>query len=72
MSRHFINLSFILLVVILDGLFCSVSQMKACNFLNPPKIAIQHLIYIFFSRQIGPNTGDISLNHTKIVLPIWL
>ena len=37
-----------------------MSQMKAYNFLNPSKIAIQHL-NLFFYRQIGPYRGDISL-----------
>ena len=46
-TKHFINL----LVLILD-------RLKACNFLNPRKIAIQHR---FCYGQIGPNTGDISL-----------
>ena len=53
---------FILLVLILDGFFVQCSQMKAYNVLNPRKTAIQYLNLFFFYRQIGPNTGDISLN----------
>ena len=36
-------LVFNLLVLILDKFVSSLSQMKASNFINPRKIAIQHL-----------------------------
>ena len=42
----------------LTDFFRSVSQMKAYNFLNPRKIAIQYL-NLFCYHQIVPNTGDI-------------
>ena len=49
-------LVFILLVLILDGFFRSMSEMKDYNFLNPRKIAIQHLNQFF---TVGPKLKSV-------------